>query len=170
MDKLQKELKKIKTYYVNDFYTEKNFPQPEKLRTKNVKVIEMSQSFSSKEALAEMKRQGCTPMNVWELVKWVQDGNAEKGKWYMAVDEKDKLLYANGYHRVPYVGAYSDGDFEFNLGDFEDDWPADDCLVCFCDSPLGSRSLSEVKSSDTLTLDRAIGIVKMAGYKVIKET
>ena len=42
--------------------------------------------------------------------------------------------YSDGNHRVPNVNANSDGDFKFNLGNFENDWDADNVLLCFCDS------------------------------------
>ena len=38
---------------------------------------------------------------------------------------------ADGYHRVPSVNRNSDGDFKFNLGNFENDWNDDNCLLCF---------------------------------------
>ena len=41
--------------------------------------------------------------------------------------------YADGNHRVPNVNRNSDGDFKFNLGNFENDWNSDNCLLCFCD-------------------------------------
>ena len=33
----------------------------------------------------------------------------------------------------------ADGDFKFNLGNFENDWNDDNCLLCFCDSSDFSR-------------------------------
>lgn len=42
--------------------------------------------------------------------------------------------YSDGNHRVPNVNRNSDGDWNFNLGNFENDWDSDNCLVCFCDS------------------------------------
>lgn len=42
--------------------------------------------------------------------------------------------YSDGNHRVPNVNANSDGDFKFNLGNFENPWDDDNCLACFCDS------------------------------------
>lgn len=42
--------------------------------------------------------------------------------------------YADGNHRVPNVNRNSDGDFKFNLGNFENDWNDDNCLLCFCNS------------------------------------
>ena len=40
--------------------------------------------------------------------------------------------YADGNHRVPNVNANSDGDFNFNLGNFENPWNDDNVLLCFC--------------------------------------
>jgi hypothetical protein len=48
-------------------------------------------------------------------------------------------VYSDGNHRVPNVNANSDGDFKFNLGNFENDWNAENCLLCFCDSLDFSR-------------------------------
>lgn len=45
----------------------------------------------------------------------------------------------DGNHRVPNVNRNSDGDWNFNLGNFENDWNDDNCLICFCysfDFPL----------------------------------
>ena len=50
-------------------------------------------------------------------------------------------VYSDGNHRVPNVNRNSDGDWKFNLGNFENDWNADNCLVCFCDSFDFSRYL-----------------------------
>lgn len=40
--------------------------------------------------------------------------------------------YSDGNHRVPNVNRNSDGDWKFNLGNFENDWNDDNCLLCFC--------------------------------------
>ena len=42
------------------------------------------------------------------------------------------LWFGGDYHRVPYVNRNSDGDFKFNLGNFENDWNDNNCLLCFC--------------------------------------
>jgi hypothetical protein len=61
-------------------------------------------------------------------------GELPKGKWYASFDEKDRLWKdADGYHRVPYVNAYSDGDFDFNLGYFGPVWHGNNAFLCFCD-------------------------------------
>lgn len=41
-------------------------------------------------------------------------------------------VYSDGNHRVPNVNRNSDGDWKFNLGNFENDWNDDNCLLCFC--------------------------------------
>ena len=43
-------------------------------------------------------------------------------------------VHSDGNHRVPNVNRNSDGDFKFNLGNFENDWDSDNCLLCFCNS------------------------------------
>lgn len=61
--------------------------------------------------------------------------NLPKGKWYASFDEKEALWCNDGCHRVPFVSARSDGGFSFGLGNFENDWDDDDCLLCFCEIP-----------------------------------
>lgn len=41
---------------------------------------------------------------------------------------------SDGNHRVPNVNRDSDGDWNFNLGNFENDWNDDRCLFCFRDT------------------------------------
>jgi len=49
--------------------------------------------------------------------------------------------FADGNHRVPNVNANSDGDFNFNLGNFENAWNDNNALLCFCNSNDFSRYL-----------------------------
>ncbi len=42
------------------------------------------------------------------------------------------MRYADGNHRVPNVNCNSDGDFKFNLGNFENVWDDDNTCLCFC--------------------------------------
>ena len=65
-----------------------------------------------------------------------------KGFWYCSFDEKKRLWKdAGGGRRVPYVRAFSDGDFEFNLGYFERPWNAHNgVLLCFCDVPAEQQA------------------------------
>ncbi len=50
------------------------------------------------------------------------------GKGRHAVHTAD----GDGNHRVPNLNRNSDGDWNFNLGNFEKDWNDDNCLLCFC--------------------------------------
>jgi hypothetical protein len=52
-----------------------------------------------------------------------------------------RCMHSDGNHRVPNVNANTDGDFKFNLGNFESDWNADNCLLCVCYSFDFSRYL-----------------------------
>lgn len=179
---LEKEIKSIpNVYYQNSNLTSENFPKPKTIRTENWKVLTMPKSFSSEEALAEMKKHGCSPMNVWEMVEWVKAGHIEKGKWYVAMDEKDNLWKdSGGDRRVPYVLADSDGGFGFGLGRFGVDWDSDDCLLCFCDKNFDTQNLNEVDSLESLDsfslhptnteIQNAIAVCKKAGLKVYKVT
>ena len=42
------------------------------------------------------------------------------------------LWFSGDYHKVPYVNRNSDGDFKFNLDNWEGDWNDNNCLLCFC--------------------------------------
>ena len=53
-----------------------------------------------------------------------------KGYWYSSFDEKNRLWKD---HRVPYVGADTDGDFYLYLGYFEGVWHDDYAFLCFRD-------------------------------------
>lgn len=172
METLEQKISKLKTYYVNSDITSDNFPKPEKIRDfKDFHVIEMKKSFTSEEGLAKMKKQGCSPANIWEIVEYAE--KLEKGKWYIALDSKDNLWKdSDGSHRVPHVHARTDGGFEFSLGYFGRGWGDDDCLLCVRDLPLDTQTLGNTEpltlSSSDINLERAIGICVMNGYQVIK--
>ncbi len=58
------------------------------------------------------------------------------GKWTLSFDEESRLwVDAAGYHGVPSVHRYSDGDFGFALGYLEHPWVDDFVLALFCDLP-----------------------------------
>ena len=139
---LIKEIKKLNTYYVNSNITNNNFPEPKEIRTGNWKVIKMTKSFSSQEALDEIKKQGCRPANIYELVSLAPQ--LEKGKSYIAFGSK--YIDSDGDRGVPYVHTRADGVFKFDLGRFEVDFDDGGCLLCLCDSTLTPST----SSSETL--------------------
>ena len=143
MKKLEKLINKKDYYYVNRHLTTENFPIPEKVRTEGWKLIEMKKSFSSEEALDEIKKQGCTPANAYELALWSESHRQEMKKGTCVIAFGQLWQNSVGYHRVPYVHANSGGDFKFDLGNFENDWNDDNFLLCFCDLELGTLDTSK---------------------------
>lgn len=140
-EKLENIIKKSDYYYVNSDLNSANFPIPDKMETEGWKIITIDKFFSSQEALDKIKAEGCRPANVYELALWLESHREEmkKGTWLLALGQ---LWYDGGDHRVPCVYARSDGDFEFDLGLFEGDWSDDVCLLCFCDTDLGTLDTS----------------------------
>lgn len=63
-----------------------------------------------------------------------------KGKYTVSFDRPEALwVDSHGRHRVPIVYRYSDGDWDFSLGDLGDGWLDDFCLLCVSDpETLGS--------------------------------
>ncbi len=128
-------------YHYNDNITDKNFKKVSHHlvsagKTYKVKVFGIKSRVTSGECLAVYRAnkayfagaQGASA--VYEYAK----NQLIKGKRHLFFDEKDNLwVDAHGYHRVPNVDAYSDGDFPFPLGFFEDVWDAYDVLLVLCD-------------------------------------
>lgn len=163
---LKKLLEKKDWYYINNDITDQNFPLPEKIETKNWKIITLDKAMTSNEILAEIKKQGCRPANCWELLMWANNHREEvpKGKWYIGLGQ---LWYDGGHRRVPYVRAHSGGDFEFVLGYFEDGWDDDDCLLCFCDEKIKPLdTLTPGNDSDYLTLSEQIRFLEQRVKKL----
>ncbi len=129
-------------YYYNDDISDKHFPKPsrilkpgDKLHVRVFKQI-VRGTTTSEERMAFLATQKAVHTGaqgvslVWEQKR----DQLPKDKWYCSFDEKEVLWKdAGGYHRVPFVYRYSDGDFGFDLGSFEDGWGGNDCLLCFCD-------------------------------------
>lgn len=166
MNKLQELIGKKKWYYVNRDITEANFPVPKTIQTEGTKLITFKKPFSSEEALAEIRRQGYRPANIYELLEYINDNEIEKGTYIIAFGSE--FRDSDGDHRVPRVDAHSAGDFEFFLGLFGPGWHSGSVVLCFCDEISESLNLKKDNSLDTLTLERAIGICVMNGYNVSK--
>ncbi len=107
-------------------------------RTYKVKfwLINKGERPSSEEIIAHLKINGVLLTGDLGISLVYQEKKEELpvGKWMLSFDEKDNLYEdADGYHRVPRIYRYSGGDYEFSLGNFEDDWNGYDCLMGFCD-------------------------------------
>ncbi len=152
--KLEDIISKSSWYYTNNDLTTEHFPIPDKIETDAYKLIKMRTSFSSQEALDKIKRQGCRPANAYELALWAnehRETDMPKGTWSSVIAFGQIWKDSDGFHRVPFVDAHSDGDFGFGLGRFEGDWLDDRCLLAFCDPELGTLDTS-VKPLESLTL------------------
>lgn len=141
IDSFATKTKKLKTtYYYNDNLTDRNFAKAtnklEPGKTYKVKIIPILKQVTSDECLAVLKKHKAILVGGQGLTL-AQELKAEEfpvGKWTVSFDEKDALWRdSDGYRRVPFVFRDSFGDWGFDLGSFENDWPGDDCLVCFCD-------------------------------------
>ena len=115
---------------------------PGKTYTVKIFGIHKSEVATSKECIKKYKQEKAFFVGAQGVsVLWEENRkDLPKGKWYASFDEKENLPVADGYHWVPHVFARSRGDFDFRLGNFEDDWNDRDCLLCFCD-------LGDVQSS-----------------------
>ncbi|MEI8223799.1 MAG: hypothetical protein WCG20_01610 [bacterium] len=128
------------TYYYNDDLTSKNFAKAtNKLvpgKTYKVKIFPILSTVTSEDCMALLRKQkailvgGQGATLVYDLAK----DKLPKGKWTASFDEKDALWKdADGDRRVPYVHAFTDGGFKFNLGNFGLVWHSVNCVLCFCE-------------------------------------
>lgn len=141
IDTFVKKAKKLKTtrFFGNDL-TSNNFAKAtnklEPGKKYRVRIFPVLQTVTSEDCITFLHKQGAILVG-GQGVTLLQDQNAAAfpvGKWTVSFDEKDALWTdSDGYHGVPVVHRYSDGDWEFDLGYFEFDWDDDHCLVCFCD-------------------------------------
>lgn len=159
---LEQKIAQYKTYYVDKNLTEANFPAPKVIETENPQLIYLDENTSSEECLKMIKEKGLRPANVHELVEYAK--HAPKGKHYVAFGSEITL---GGFHRVPHVYAYTDGDFEFSLGYFGGGWYDYGVLLAFCDKQ-NSDTLTLGKELEPLSLETAIKICKENGLTVTK--
>lgn len=156
---IEKLIDKEDFYYVSVDITTANFPVPKKIETKGWKLIKMDKSFTSQEALDEIRKQACRPANIYELALWQKEHREKemlKGKWMTVLAfAEPRPLIGGGYRRVPYVDAVSGGGFGFDLGNFVHGWSGDFCLLCFCDS-TSNLGHSETQTLESLTLETRV--------------
>jgi hypothetical protein len=128
------------TYYFNGDLSSENFVKAtNKLvpgKTYKVKIFPILSRVSSEDCMSFLAKQNAILVG-GQGVTLLQDQKADQfpvGKWTVSFDKKDALWEdSDGLHGVPGVYRYSDGDWEFDLGDFEYGWGGGFCLLCFCD-------------------------------------
>ena len=137
----QSETKK-EFYHYNPNLTDANFTKtPALIPGKKflVKAFQIKGSVTSDDCLAQLRRVKATLTGA-QGVSLAYEQAKDKlpiSRWSLSFDEKDNLPFVGGCHGVPDVHRHSDGDFEFDLGDFEIDWHDDCVLLAFCDLPAG---------------------------------
>jgi len=134
--------KKKSFYYYNNDITDAHFPNPtrilksgDKLHVRAFKQV-VGGTTTSEERMAFLATQKAihTGAQGASLIFDQKRDQLPKGKWYASFDGKDRLWAdVDGDHRVPFVDAYSDGGFVFDLGLLEDVWSDYSAFFCFCD-------------------------------------
>ncbi len=131
-----------KFYYFNDAITDANFPSPSRVLKPGDKLwVRAFKQVVPGETTSEERMKFLATKNAIHtgaqgasLVYQQKRSQLPKGYWYCSFDEKDRLWKdPGGYHRVPFVSAYSGGVFSFSLGGFGGPWGDDRVILCFCD-------------------------------------
>jgi hypothetical protein len=141
LDTFAEKTKKLSTTYCfNDNLSSKNFVKAtnklEPGKTYKVKIFPILSRVSSEDCMNFLAKQNAIFVGGQGLTLLQENKPEEfpKGKWTVSFDKKDTLWKDSvGDHRVPCVGADSDGGFAFGLGRFEGVWSDVSCLLCFCD-------------------------------------
>ena len=137
---IKKARKEKTTYFINSDFTSKNFANAtnklEPGKTYKVKLFPILSQVSSEDCINFLAKQNAILVGGQgvTLVYDVAKDQLPKGKWTVSFDEKKALWKdADGDHGVPFVGAYSGGDFRFSLGCFGRPWYDHGVILCFCD-------------------------------------
>lgn len=132
--------KSEKFYYVNEAATDANYAKATQRlvpgKTYGVKIFAIKRRVTSEDCLAFLASQQAILVGAQglSLTRQLKRNELPVGKWTVSFDQKDALWEdADGNHRVPRVYRYSDGDWNFYLGSFENDCYDGYCLLCFRD-------------------------------------
>jgi hypothetical protein len=134
-----KKVKKLETTYLYNYeINSKNFTKVTTVlvpgKTYHVKIFPILTTVSSEDNLNFLKRQRAILVGGQGLML-AQNQHKDKfpkGKWTISFDKKDALLKdAYGNHWLPYMHAYQDGGFAFDLRFFGLECPRDFYLLCF---------------------------------------
>ena len=104
--KLESLIKKLKFNYVNPDIKEENFPQIDRGFT-DFKVFHFDRLISSEDAIAEMKKEGFMPANIYEMLLWANQKNWDGKEFVVALGSI--WQNPNGYRCVPCLGGWRDG-------------------------------------------------------------
>lgn len=135
--------------------------KPEPIRGP-IEVRSFGKYMSSEEIIAELAKNGCYPANATELFDWAEQHPDEKNKYVVALGS---IASFEGSLQVCYVWC-GDSGRGADLGWFGGGWVDDDGFAFGRESTQSSDT--ENLHSVPLNLERAIELVKEAGYQVSK--
>jgi hypothetical protein len=142
LDRFKKD-RESEFHYYNEDFTNANFPNPSRVPKPGDKFrVQLHEQVvdgttSSEERLAYLKSQPGAILfgaNGLPMLYDQKRTDLPKGKAYLSFDEKEKLPFLGGFHGVPCLFAFYDGDFDLSLCNLESGWDQNDVLVSFSDS------------------------------------
>lgn len=161
-----KSLKKLieakKFSWVNSNITEANFP-PQKIRSTDYNLYHFDRYISSEEVIKEMEKDGYAPANIYELLEW--EGWNDKD-WVVALAS---VCRVSGDRRVPCLSRF-DSERDLSLVYWDDGWDGFCRFLAVRNSSLGASDTQKefLGNLESLTLSRAIELVKKEGYVIYK--
>lgn len=147
--------------YVNSDI-EKNFPI-EAPRNTDFKVFHFDKYVTSEEAIKRIEAEGYLPATLGELLSFAKDGWDNK----QTVTALGSVAKVNGNRRVPALWKFG-SERVLDLDWFGGGWRERCRFLAVRNTKTLETKNSALGTSDTLTLDRAIEIVKEAGYQIAK--
>lgn len=150
-------------YWISD----KNTPLKPQEGEKEIELINFGKYITTEDALKEFEAQGYEPAPSNYLVTLgIEYPDVLKEKSFIvSLDEKNLLPGDDGSPSFLYLGWRGERSLGLakRAGEWNDSW-----WFAVVRKPLNSES-ETLKNLDTLTLSRAIEIVKVAGYRVFEE-
>lgn len=133
-------------YYYNEGITSANFAEKASVKLEPGRRLHVTAyrikkgtvvTSTDNLAFLKKKRSVLTGVHGNSLVWQQKRVLLPKGLWYLSFDERDALwVDARGGHRVSSLDVDSGGDFDFNLGHFENGWGGGNVLLVFRDVSL----------------------------------
>lgn len=147
--------------WVSDYAKMFTYEEP---REGDIKIFEFDRYITSEEAIAEMQKDGYEPANSGELLEYAKDGwNGTDFCSGLGTIWQDPL----GDRQVLVLG-FSGGERGLDCSWFDGGWYRDYRFVARRPRKSSQSSNTQPSALGNLELERAIELVKEAGYQVAK--